>query len=207
MADRRDDWLRLCAALGVPADAARRAFDRLAAAYASPGRFYHTPEHVGHVLQILDDLRHHAGDFAALQLAAWFHDAVYDPRAGDNEERSAALAETLLAKLGVAAETVAEVRRLILLTKTHSPDEADADGRLLVDADLAILGAPPDEYRRYAAAIRQEYAWVPDEAYRAGRAAVLEGFLRRPRIYHTAEMRGLEEAARRNLADEVRSPS
>ena len=138
----------------------------------------------------------------ALLLAAWFHDAIYDSRAKDNEERSADLAAEMLAEMSVA-DVIAEVRRLILLTKTHDPADSDHAGQLLVDADLAILGTEPAEYQAYATAIREEYAWVPEEAYRAGRRAVLENFLRRPHIYRTAALAGLEAAARRNLAAEV----
>ncbi len=202
-----DDWRTLCAALGVPMEAARRAFTRLAEAYAGPGRVYHTLDHIHHVLRTLAPLRMQARDFAAVQLAAWFHDAVYDPRAKDNEERSADLAEILLREMAVSEEDIAEARRLILLTKAHDPTTTDTDGCLLVDADLAILGAAPDEYARYARAIRAEYAWVPEEAYRTGRRAVLEGFLRRRQIFRTAALQLLEEPARRNIAAEMQAMS
>jgi predicted metal-dependent HD superfamily phosphohydrolase len=201
----RDEWLELCAGYGLADDPARRAFDRLVEAYAGPGRAYHTLEHIGHVLQTLTAVRDQSRDFTALRFAAWFHDAIYDARAKDNEERSADLAATVLGELNIAAETAAEVRRLILLTKTHDPSPDDPDGRLLVDADLAILGASAEEYRCYAAAIRREYDWVPDEAYRAGRRAVLEGFLRRPRLFRTVVLAAREEQARRNLAAEIES--
>jgi predicted metal-dependent HD superfamily phosphohydrolase len=202
-----NDWLTLCRALGVPDEAGRAAFARLSEAYASPGRVYHTLEHVRQVLATLAPLRDQARTFAELQLAAWFHDAVYDSQAKDNEERSADLAANVLGELGGSAELIAEVRRLILLTRTHDPAETDTDGCLLVDADLAILGAAPDEYAKYAAAIRQEYAWVPEEAYRSGRRAVLESFLRRPRIFRTMALGKLEEQARRNVAAEAQSLS
>jgi predicted metal-dependent HD superfamily phosphohydrolase len=201
--DLRADWLRLCVDLGMDPTAASAAFDQLADAYASPGRAYHVLAHVGQVLRVLVPLSGQARDFVAVQFAAWFHDAVYDPRAADNEERSAAFAAAALRSLGLAEERIAEVGRLILLTKTHDPAETDSDGRLLVDADLAILAATPAEYQHYAAAIRQEYAWVPDEAYRSGRRAVLQKFLQRPRLYRTAALARWEEAARRNLTAEV----
>lgn len=199
------DWLSLCADLHVSEAAGRRAFDRLTAAYASPGREYHTLGHAGQVLHRLLPLRASARDFVALQFAAWFHDAVYDAQAKDNEERSAELAAEVLGDMGVGPEVLAEVRRLILLTMTHDPADRDADGCLLVDADLAVLGAAPDEYQRYAAGIRQEYAWVPDEAYRTGRRAVLESFLRRPCIYRSPALRSLEEQARQNLTAEIQA--
>jgi predicted metal-dependent HD superfamily phosphohydrolase len=191
-------------ALGVLETTAQQMFDRLAAAYASPGRFYHTLDHVAQMLRLVAPLRDRARDFTAVLLAVWFHDVVYDPRAKDNEEQSAALADRVLREGGVAKEMIAEARRLILLTKTHELEPTDTDGILLVDADLAILGAPPEEYQRYAAASRQEYAWVSDEAYRKGRRAVLDSFLRRPRIYRSEALAALEPQARCNLAAEIK---
>jgi predicted metal-dependent HD superfamily phosphohydrolase len=191
------------------ADADRAAGERvladLVAAHAGPDRFYHNLEHVLRVLETVASLHERVRDFVAVRFAARFHDAVHDPRAGDNEERSAALAGQALGNLGVAGGMAAETQRLILLTKAHRADAGDADGGVLLDADLAILGTPDAQYREYAAAIRREYAWVPDEAYRTGRAKVLREFLRRERIYSTPEMfAALEERARENLAAEVR---
>jgi len=195
------EWQRTCAGLNASPAGVDAAFAQLVAAYASPGRAYHTLTHIEAVLRTLAAGRTVTQDFTALQMAAWYHDAIYDPRASDNEERSADLAAAALPDLGVSATTIAEVRRLILLTKTHDPSDNDIDGQLLIDADLAILGAPAADYRQYAAAIREEYAWVPEEAYRTGRAAVLERFLGRPRIYHRVV--GLEEPARQNLRNEI----
>src|SRR5262249_44897436 len=152
--------------------------------YGEPGRHYHTLEHVGAVLDTLDSL---GESTPALLLAAWYHDAVYDSRAADNEERSADLARATLAALGAPADGAAETARLSLLTKPHRTAEDDVAGQRLLDADLAVLGAEPATYDRYAAAIRREYAWVPEADYRAGRRRVLEGFLARPRIYHLLE--------------------
>jgi predicted metal-dependent HD superfamily phosphohydrolase len=173
------------------------AFDDLVARYAEPHRRYHTLDHVRDVLDSLVD----AGP--ALLFAAWFHDAVYDPRASDNEEQSAELMRRVLAANGVAPDVLEETARLILLTKTHTAELCDWDGYELLDADLAILGASEAEYDAYAAAIRAEYDWVPEEAYRAGRATVLRRFLERRRIYRRTWER--EEAARRNLVREIAS--
>ena len=136
---------------------------------------------------------------------AWFHDAVCDPHVADNEERSAALAHTLLGPLGIAEGLLAEASRLILLTKTHNCSNDDRDGQMLLDADLAILGADGNDYDTYARAIRREYAWVPNEEYRKGRLRVLETFLSRERIYRTDELhRAAEEIqGRRNLRREI----
>ena len=187
-----DRWRALLAPFGAPLRDIDDAFARLDALYAEPHRHYHTRPHIESVLALLPS------PSPALALAAWLHDAVYDPRRGDNEERSAELARALLAPLGVPATVVAEAERLILLTKAHEAD--DPDGQALLDADLAVLAAPEDGYDAYAAAIRREYDWVPEEDWRAGRAAVLARFLARPRIYHRL---GKDGAARRNLSREL----
>jgi predicted metal-dependent HD superfamily phosphohydrolase len=200
----RSAWLDLLASLGVGPETAGPGFDELAAAYSAPDRAYHNLDHVAAVLAVVDELADLTDDPAAVRLAAWYHDVVYDPRASDNEERSATLAEARLRGWGVAATTAAEVARLIRLTRTHQADADDADGHVLLDADLAVLASPPDEYDRYARAIRREYAWVADDAFRAGRAEVLRSFARRPQLYFTARMRERgEEAARANLAREL----
>jgi predicted metal-dependent HD superfamily phosphohydrolase len=200
----RARWRDLVGAFGVPEGAAGEVFADLAARYSEPARSYHTLRHVAEILDTLDGLRDQAREPAALRFAAWFHDAVYDTHARDNEERSAELAARVLGALPIPGETVPAARHLILLTRDHHADPADRDGQLFLDADLAILGAAPERYAAYSRAIRREYAWVPDEAYRAGRRQVLEGFLRRERIYHLDRMyAALEAPARRNLAAEI----
>jgi predicted metal-dependent HD superfamily phosphohydrolase len=140
-----------------------------------------------------------------VQLAVWFHDAVYDPRSKDNEERSAGLVGEWLGPLGLPPETLAKVAALVRATAHFSGGAAsDPDAVALLDADLAILGASEARYRRYAADVRREFAFVPDDAYRTGRAAVLESFLRRDRIYRTDAMHAEGDGpARRNLAAEL----
>jgi predicted metal-dependent HD superfamily phosphohydrolase len=135
---------------------------------------------------------------AESELAVWLHDVVYDPRATDNEERSADLAEGLLVAGGVAA-AVAAVRALILATRHAAPPE-EHDARYVVDADLAILGADPAAFDRYEAQVRREYAHVPDAEWRERRPRVLRRFLDRERIYQTPEFARLEAPARANLA-------
>jgi predicted metal-dependent HD superfamily phosphohydrolase len=204
--DLRRRWLTLCHPLTPDASAAQTAFADLVAAYAEPHRAYHTLAHIAAVLGVLDTLRVAAHDWPALELAAWFHDVVYDPRRDDNEAQSAAVAARTLAGLGLPAALVDHTAALIRQTQAHDPDPGDPDAPLLLDADLAVLGAAPAEYAAYAAAIRREYAWVPDDTYRAGRAAVLRGFLQRPRIFHTERLFALLEApARRNIAAELAS--
>ena len=197
-------WVRLLGGFGVPVAEAYVPFDRLVAAYSEPHRHYHTLEHLGELFRVVGRLAGVITDMPAVQFAVWFHDAVYDPKATDNEERSADWAEADLNSWGVADSTRATVRALILATK-HTGDVPDTpDAAVFLDADLAILGAAEARYGRYAADIRKEYEWVPDEPYRAGRRAVLEGFLKRERIYRTPVMfEEGEEAARRNLTAEI----
>ncbi|HEY8505593.1 MAG TPA: hypothetical protein VIL46_13495 [Gemmataceae bacterium] len=200
----RRAWLALLGSFGAPAPAAARLFDELAGAYAGPGRHYHNLEHLAEVLAVIDELAGSCADPAAVRLAAWFHDAVYDPRRPDNEQRSAEYAVSSLRPLGVPEVSLARVAAMIRATAHTGSDPADADTAVLLDADLAILGAPAERYRRYADAVRQEYAWVPDAQYRAARARVLESFLQRPRIYRTDRLHAeREEAARRNIAAEI----
>nr|WP_244977249.1 phosphohydrolase [Deinococcus humi] len=134
----------------------------------------------------------------ALALAAWGHDLVYDATAGDNEDRSAEVFDGWLASRQASTELRQEVRELILATKHVAPPASRAEA-LMVDADLAILGASAAEFDAYDTAIRQEYAHVPSSIYRTGRQKVLRGFLNRERIYTTPEFVELEWQARVNL--------
>ncbi len=175
--------------------------EQLVACYATPGRHYHTFAHVEACLRELDDIGELAGDEREiLRHALLWHDAVHDPRRSDNEAQSAALA-----KRNCDPAIGDEVARLVLLTKDHGVAADDRLGAIMVSIDLSVLGAPPDAYRRYAAQIRQEYAHVPADQYRVGRAGLLAAFLQRPVIYPFAPIRSrLESAARANIRDEIR---
>jgi predicted metal-dependent HD superfamily phosphohydrolase len=174
--------------------------DDLLRRYAEPHRRYHGVAHLRAVLDAVDDLAGHAADADAVRLAAWFHDAVYDPARDDNERASADLARARLGGHPAAGEVV----RLVLLTAQHAPLPADRDGAVLCDADLAILAADPETYAAYAAAVRAEYAAVPDDAFRAGRARVLGDLLGHRWLFHTPAGRDrYESAARRNLRTEL----
>ncbi|SEC97312.1 Predicted metal-dependent phosphohydrolase, HD superfamily [Streptomyces sp. 2131.1] len=178
--------------------------DNLLARWAEPQRKYHTTAHLAAVLDRIDTLAGHAADADAVRLAAWFHDAVYRPDRSENEERSAVLAERALPEAGVSEAVTGEVARLVRLTVTHDPAVGDTNGEVLCDADLAILAAPPKEYAEYAAQVREEYGFVPEEAFREGRAAVLRQLLGLPRLFRTpfgtAEW---EPKARQNLLTEL----
>jgi predicted metal-dependent HD superfamily phosphohydrolase len=178
--------------------------DELAAAYADPSRGYHDTRHLSEVLDRLDELAASGAAFerTPVVLAAWFHDAVYDGER-DAEERSAAWAEHALAT-AAPAPVVAEVARLVRLTETHTPDDGDANGCALSDADLGILAAPRPRYDEYVAAVRREYAHLEDAVFEAGRADVLRGLAAKPHLFHTAYAREhWERAARANLEREL----
>jgi predicted metal-dependent HD superfamily phosphohydrolase len=208
-------WVALCHRVGAvaPEPDLRSAADALLARWTEPHRRYHDRGHLERVLDTLRQLAAEEGretsqgpvdlnDLAAL--AAWYHDAVYQPTRSDNEERSAALARRQLAQLDVSATIVGEVTRLVLLTKSHEPAPHDRAGALLCDADLAILATPADVYDAYSAAIRAEYSHVPERDYRAGRAAVLTRLAARPHLFHTGHGRAVwEQAARANIAGEL----
>ncbi|MFB7053865.1 hypothetical protein ACFCXT_12215 [Streptomyces vinaceus] len=201
----RARWRATTAAAGAAADRDPGPYaDRLLAAWAEPQRRYHTTAHLADVLARIDELAPHAADPAAVELAAWFHDAVYRPDRSENEERSAALAERALPELGIGAARTAEVARLVRLTVTHDPAPGDTNGEALCDADLAVLAGAPEAYAAYAAAVRAEYGFVPEDAFRAGRAAVLRQLLGLPRLFRTPYGAAHWEApARRNLAAEL----
>ncbi|MGK4582472.1 HD domain-containing protein [Kitasatospora sp. HPMI-4] len=198
--DRWNALLTRCGATADPAAYGRDLLDR----WAEPQRRYHTTAHLAAVLDHADALAPHAEDPDAVRLAAWFHDAVYRPDRSENEERSARLAARALHEAGLAEELTAEVVRLVLLTTTHRPEPGDRNGEVLCDADLAVLGGPPEAYAAYAAAVREEYGFVPEDAFRAGRAAVLRQLLDLPALYRTPEARERFDApARANLTAEL----
>lgn len=163
--------------------------------YDAPERAYHTAAHVQSLIWALGGRGVLTPE---LELAAWGHDLIYDPRAADNEERSADVFGTWLAAQGAGVDVQAQVRDLILATRHTAPPTTQAEA-LFVDADLGILGADPDAFDAYDRAIRTEYAHVPEDAYRAGRAAVLRGFLNREQLYLTPEFAALDTPARVNL--------
>ena len=184
--------------------AANKIFNDVIAVYSTPGRYYHTLKHILHVLITIDRLQTYAQDLKSVQLAAWFHDIIYDTQAKDNEEKSAEYTGEFLPNLGLKANDIYYIKHLILNTKYHQAAADDFDSQVLLDADLAILAADPIQYQEYSDAIRQEYAWVPQAEYIAGRKQVLEKFLQRDRIYFTPFMfDNAEQSARRNLQAEI----
>ncbi|WP_410814522.1 metal-dependent phosphohydrolase [Micromonospora sp. 067-2] len=207
MADLLDRWRGAALGAGAhPGADVVPAGQRLLARWREAHRQYHTVAHLRAVLDVVDRHAELADHADLVRLAAWCHDAVYDPRgAGDaNERDSATLAGSVLAELGVPASALAEVRRLVLLTAGHVVARGDRNGGLLCDADLAVLAAPRATYDRYAAAIRREYAHVPEPVFRVGRAAVLTGLLALPALFRLPPLsQRWERPARDNLRREL----
>ncbi len=152
--------------------------------YAEPHRVYHTAQHLAECSKHFQQARELARNPGAVQLALWFHDAIYDTHSPHNEDQSAAWAVRVLAGVGAPTTLQDSVRDMILATKHNAaPDSPDA--ALTVDIDLSILGASATRFDEYETQVRHEYAWVPEEAFREARAKILREFLARPRIYST----------------------
>ncbi len=190
-------WNRIVAPL-LPSPQAT--WQQLASRYSKPHRHYHTLDHVAACLNWLDQYRHLAEDPLCIELALWAHDVIYDPRASDNEARSADWFAQQFADSILTNSQRARVHELILAT-IHPHPHTDPDMALLQDIDLSILGADAELYDRYEGWIRQEYKFVPEAGFRKGRSTVLRSFLDQDVIYHTAELRErLEMLARDNLS-------
>lgn len=190
-------WAALWGRLGARSDP-RPLHATIERAHAEPHRHYHTLEHVGRVLDWLDEVRGQLHRPDEAELAVWLHDVVYDPRATDNEERSAVVAETWLDAAAVPEAVGARVRALILATRHAAPPE-EHDARYVVDADLAILGAGAAAFDRYEAQVRQEHAFRDETEWRERRVRLLGRFLDQPSIYLTPEFAALEAPARANI--------
>jgi len=197
-----DRWRRAWEALGLePSD---HVFDSVLARYGEPHRAYHTLVHLDECFAALDPARALAERLPEIEIAIWFHDALYDPHAEDNEERSAEWAYAALVDAGAAPKMANRIRVMILATKHGAPPLGN-DAMMLVDVDLSILGTDSRRFAEYEDQIRTEYEWVPVQDYRRARIRVLRGFLERDEIYFTGWFRRrLEQQARENLLAAVR---
>ena len=205
-------WTAFAASIGAGRDAAVAVFADLERRHGDPGRHYHTLAHVADCLVELDSAPTLCDRTDAVELALWFHDAVYDPRAADNEARSAALLREAGSRLGLDPALAARAEALVtatahlagggILPDDATPGPSRRDREAIRDIDLAILGAPRDRFDAYETAVRREYAYLPDPEWRSGRSRVLRMFLDMPRIYLTDPFHDRRETpARRNLAD------
>ena len=170
--------------------------------YAEPHRAYHTLQHLEECFALFDETSAaHAGE---VLLALWFHDAIYDPKADDNEAASARWGAEVLAAAGAEPEVVERFRGLVLTTR-HDAQPSSTDAALLADIDLAILGAAPARFAEYEEQVRREYAHVPGFLFRRERARILQRFLARPAIYSTPYFRQrFETQARANIERTLR---
>lgn len=192
-------WRALWQRLGAQGDASAVYHD-LVARYSEPHRAYHTLQHIEHCLDELKDSRHLAENPNAVELALWYHDVIYDTKAKDSEERSAALAVEMVRNASLSENLGQSVANLIMTTK-HSAVPIDSDVKLLVDIDLSILGQTDNRFDEYDRQVRKEYEWVLEDAFVAGRSTILKSFLDRPAIYSTQFFHNkYETQARRNIA-------
>jgi predicted metal-dependent HD superfamily phosphohydrolase len=203
-----DDELRAAWTMAVGSDHdALGALDDVLGRHRQPHRRYHGVRHVTWVVRHVHELAApcHVSDLGAVLAAAFYHDAVYDPRAGDNEEQSARLAVRVLGDLGWSAERCAVVARFVRATAGHVAD-GDIDCAVLLDADLAVLGSEPAAYQAYVTGVRAEYGHLDDEQWCTGRSAVLRRLLDRQPLYSTHAGRSRwERRARANIAAEMAS--
>lgn len=194
----QSSWQRAWQTLGLPP--APGLLVQLLNAYREAQRHYHTLQHLQECLTHWERVIQLAQFPGELELALWFHDAIYEVKAKDNEARSAQWAMQALLQSGASAEQIQRVQGLIMAT-CHQAAPSEAEAQLLVDIDLAILGADPRRFAEYDAQVRAEYSWVPGWIYRSKRKQVLCSFLARDFIYSTPHFRAqLEAQARRNLA-------
>jgi predicted metal-dependent HD superfamily phosphohydrolase len=180
-------------------------FEELVGRHREPHRRYHGVRHVTWVVRHVHELAADVppADFGAVVAAAFYHDAVYDPTAADNEELSAALAERVLGELGWRTARCRTVGELVRATAGHQPD-GTPDRAVLIDADLAVLGSDPAAYQAYVTGVRAEYGHLAEEAWRRGRADVLRRLLARRPLFATEPGRQRWEArALANLAAEL----
>jgi predicted metal-dependent HD superfamily phosphohydrolase len=178
--------------------------NRIRDLHSGPDRGYHGWSHPLALLRLWDGTKDQLDDPLAVRCAILLHDAIYEPRARDNEARSAALAAEMLDGI-VPADTLARTIRLIEATAKHAipadlPEDERADMAMFLDMDLAILAAPEPEFDAYEDGVRHEYRDVPEAVFRAGRATILEGFLARDALYMSPWGReAFETRARANL--------
>jgi len=177
-------------------------FEQLSEQYLSPTRHYHSDKHVTECLGHFASVRDAAERPAEIEVAFWFHDAIYDSQQSDNEELSAKWASDYLTSKAVETAVVDRIYAMIIATKTHLPFNSDSE--ILLDIDLGILGASESAFDAYDQAVCREYSWVAADVYEVARKQVLESFLARERIYHTERMFEQYEAqARANLTRRI----
>jgi predicted metal-dependent HD superfamily phosphohydrolase len=206
MASTPDLWVASWEALGVSASTRLREIHAsVLARYREPPRHYHTVQHLDECFARWPEIRAHTAHPAEVEIALWYHDAIYDTHRSDNEALSAQLARGTALDLGLAPDRAQRIADLILFTR-HAVEPEGPDAEALVDVDLSILGTAPARFDEYERQVRQEYSWVPEETFRRRRGEILEQFLARRSIYSTPLFRErYEPAARANLERSLKS--
>lgn len=190
-------WFELCKRLKAKEDSL--IFRKIIEDYSNPRRKYHTLEHIYHCLKEFDEVRSLAENSDALEIAIWFHDAIYQPGSNDNEEKSEELASRYLELMALPDKFKRQVKRLILATK-HNYIPEDTDSRLIVDIDLSSLGLPNEEFKKRTEKIRAEYEDYSNEEFRQGSYDFAKSLLSRGGIYLTPQFKTkYERQARKNL--------
>ncbi|MEX0269362.1 hypothetical protein AB3R30_09470 [Leptolyngbyaceae cyanobacterium UHCC 1019] len=190
-------WQKTWQQLGI--NGSETLYARLCACYAEPHRHYHTLHHLQECFTHFEQIREYADHPAAVELAIWFHDAIYETTRKDNEAKSAEWARASAIAHGLPEEIGAHVDSLIMVTK-HDIEPTNRDAEVLVDVDLGILAATPERFDRYERQVRAEYSWVPEPIYRQERGKILQAFLGRSQIYSTPPFhQHYETKARQNL--------
>ncbi len=196
-------WHALLNRFGIPPES--ETFSMLKAAYSEKHRAYHTTRHIDECLGLADEFGPLARQPEEVKLALWFHDAIYESMSSSNEERSAEWAARFMREAGLPRESIDRVRSHIQATR-HVAESAEPDSQLVVDIDLAILGADRARYEEFERDVRIEYRWVPGILYRSKRAEILKSFLDRPRIYQWEPLhQRFERSARENVAWAIRA--
>lgn len=190
-------WHGLMKAFGFPEN--EITYDNLISAYSEKHRAYHTLEHIEACFRHLDNVAEQAQNSHEIELALWFHDAVYKPFSKTNEEDSAEMAVAFLTQNNAAQDVIARVFNLIMITKEHHTPKT-SDCKLMLDIDLSILGSKSSIYAQFEKNVRREYKRVPSFIFNKKRKEILQGFLGRPRIYQTDYFYNqLESQAKTNL--------
>lgn len=198
-------WRTLMDSLSVNLDYQSKEYLKLESAYSEKHRAYHTAQHISECLEKLDWARSqgYGSNIRQIEMALWYHDAIYNPRSKNNERRSAELCRQFLLRAETDAEFTATVCDLIMFTE-HTGNPNTLDGQLLVDIDLSILGADRTRFAEYEWQIRREYKWVPKFLYKNKRREIFQSFLQRPRIYFSEIFyEAFENRARMNILETI----
>jgi predicted metal-dependent HD superfamily phosphohydrolase len=194
------EWQHAWQTLGaMPANISMALYDDIIARYNETHRYYHTLQHLTECLAKLTELSDFAKQPAEIEIALWFHDAIYEPTQYDNEQLSAEWAKSAILAAGLS-ETLAERVYDLIMATQHHVQPNDDDTQILIDVDLAVLGADSERFREYEQQIRQEYAFVPEATFRIKRAEILQRLLTQKTIFNTPLfIQRYEQTARANL--------